>query len=45
MLVPFFVDRRAKFFRIDSPTLWLFSGWNWQAKTLSRAIAETNSPS
>ena len=22
---------------------WLFSGWNWQAKTLSRAIAEVNS--
>src|SRR3569623_1708066 len=25
-----------------APASWLFSGWNWQAKTLSRATAEQN---
>ena len=27
-----------------APACWLFSGWNWQARTLSRAIAEQNGP-
>src|SRR5262249_53849084 len=31
--------RSTKLRRICSPTDWLFSGWNWQAKMLSRRIA------
>ena len=33
----------TKFSRRRSPTAWLFSGWNWQAKTLSRTTLEANS--
>ena len=34
----------AKFLRIRSPSDWLFSGWNWVAKMLSRQIIEQNGP-
>jgi hypothetical protein len=34
---------RTKPSRRRSPTCWLFSGWNWQAKTLSRVTLEANS--
>src|SRR5262245_26186991 len=33
----------TKFSSRPSPTCWLFSGWNWQAKMLSRATLEANS--
>src|SRR5438093_9110589 len=35
-------ERPPKLRMIRSPSLWLFSGWNWQAKMLSRATLETN---
>ena len=34
----------AKLARICRPTAWLFSGWNWQAKTLSCQTDDANSP-
>ncbi len=34
----------AKFLRSRSPSDWLFSGWNWLAKTRLKAIAEQNGP-
>jgi hypothetical protein len=27
-----------------APACWLFSGWNWHARTFSRAMAEQNGP-
>ena len=36
---------RTKLRSIRIPTSWLFSGWNWVAKRLSRATAEVNSSS
>ena len=32
----------AKFFKSASPAAWLFSGWNWVAKMLSRQMAAQN---
>src|SRR5262245_16465778 len=43
------IDRHAprttptKLSSMRSPTCWLFSGWNWQAKTLSRTTLDANS--
>jgi hypothetical protein len=34
----------AKFLRMCRPSVWLFSGWNWVANTLSNAIIEQNGP-
>jgi hypothetical protein len=34
----------AKFARIWRPTFWLFSGWNWVARRLSRQMLLTKSP-
>ncbi len=36
------VRAAAKFAYIARPTRWLFSGWNWQAVTLSRQIMAVN---
>src|SRR5207247_2073362 len=34
---------RTKLSSSRRPTCWLFSGWNWQAKTLSRTTLDANS--
>ncbi len=34
----------AKFFSSRSPSAWLFSGWNWVAKRLSRQTIEQKGP-